>query len=115
MTWYYLRKRDVNSLQILRDIQTAWNTLDPKLIIKHLDKSFVYDSQWVFASLDYEGYISYITEKFKTIKKTKAFVEATIIGDGNTIKLNQKGNIVYYCVKIEGNKIIKADMCMFIN
>ena len=25
MTWYYLRKRDINSLQILRDIQTAWN------------------------------------------------------------------------------------------
>lgn len=53
------------------------------------------------------------TEKFKTIKKTKAFVKATII-DRNVIMLNQKRNIAYYCVKIEGNKIIRADMCMFI-
>lgn len=51
--------KDPVSIQILQDIQTAWNTLNPQLIIKHLDKSFIYDSQWVFESLDYERYISY--------------------------------------------------------
>ena len=30
--------KDPVSIQILQDIQTAWNTLNPQLIIKHLDK-----------------------------------------------------------------------------
>lgn len=30
--------KDSVSIQILQDIQTAWNTLNPQLIIKHLDK-----------------------------------------------------------------------------
>ena len=46
--------KDSVSSQILQDIQTAWNTLNPQHIIKHLDKCFIYDSQWVFESLDYE-------------------------------------------------------------
>lgn len=47
--------KDSVSSQILQDIQIAWNTLNPQPIIKHLDKCFIYDSQWVFESLDYEG------------------------------------------------------------
>ncbi len=62
--------KDSVSSQILQDIQTAWNTLDSQLIIKHLDKSFIYDSQWVFESLDYERYVSYLTGKFNTIRKS---------------------------------------------
>lgn len=99
------------SLQILHDIQTAWNTLDSQLIIKHLDKNFVYDSQWVLESLSYERYISYLTEKFNTIKKTGSIVEATII-DG-TVRLNQNGNVAFYRVEIKDGKIIKGDLCMF--
>lgn len=34
--------KDSVSIQILQDIQTAWNTLNPQLIIKHLDKSFYF-------------------------------------------------------------------------
>ncbi len=62
--------KDSVSSQILQDIQTAWNTLDSQLIIKHLDKSFIYDSQWVFESLDYERYVSYLTGKFNTFPKS---------------------------------------------
>lgn len=97
--------------QILQDIQTAWNTLDPQLIIKHLDKSFIYDSQWAFESLDYERYISYITGKFNKIRETGCIVEATIV-DG-AVRLNQNGSIAFYRVKIENGKIIKGDLCMF--
>lgn len=99
------------SLQILHDIQTAWNTLDSQLIIKHLDKNFVYDSQWVLESLSYERYISYLTGKFNTIKKTGSIVEATII-DG-AVRLNQNGNVAFYRVEIKDGKIIKGDLCMF--
>lgn len=41
---------------IIKDFCVAWQTLNAELIIKHLDASFVYDSQWVFSSLDCEGY-----------------------------------------------------------
>lgn len=97
--------------QILQDIQTAWNTLDPQLIIKHLDKSFIYDSQWVFESLDYERYISYLTGKFNKIRETGCIVEATIVGEA--VKLNQNGSIAFYRVKIKDDKIIKGDLCLF--
>ena len=36
-------------------ITTAWNQLDAEQIVKHLDESFRYDSQWVFDYLDYNG------------------------------------------------------------
>lgn len=36
--------KDSVSSQILQDIQTAWNVLNPQHIIKHLDKCFIYDS-----------------------------------------------------------------------
>ena len=35
---------------IIEDFCVAWQMLDAELIIKHLDDSFVYDSQWVFES-----------------------------------------------------------------
>ena len=34
---------------IIEDFCVAWKTLDAELIIKHLDDSFVYDSQWVLS------------------------------------------------------------------
>ena len=82
--------KDPVSIQILQDIQTAWNTLNP---------------------LDYERYISYITGKFNKIRETGCIVEATIV-DG-AVRLNQNGSIAFYRVKIENGKIIKGDLCMF--
>lgn len=32
---------------IIIDFSTAWQMLDAELIIKHLDNSFAYDSQWI--------------------------------------------------------------------
>lgn len=32
--------KDSVSIQILQDIQTAWNTLNPQLIIKYLHTNF---------------------------------------------------------------------------
>ena len=70
------------------------NTLDPQLIIKHLDKRFVYDSQWTFESLKCEEYISYIIGTFETIRKSNNKVKATIVN--GAVKLDQNGNIVFY-------------------
>ena len=47
---------DKNINQIVEDIAKAWETLDAELIIANLDETFVYDSQWVLESLDYDGY-----------------------------------------------------------
>lgn len=97
--------------QILNDIQTAWNTLNPQLIIKHLDKCFIYDSQWVYESLDFETYASYLQNKFNKIKETGNVIEADIVEDA--IKLNQNGNIAFFRIKLKDDKIIKGDLCMF--
>ena len=54
--------------KIIIDFANAWKTLDPELVIKHLSTDFQYDSQWVFESLDYNEYISYIRGKFNNLK-----------------------------------------------
>lgn len=58
--------------QIVAELAKAWETLDAELIIANLDNSFVYDSQWVFESLDYEGYKNYIRAKFKAIRESSS-------------------------------------------
>lgn len=45
---------------ILLDFYSAWQTFDAELIINHLDNNFVYDSQWVFESLNRNEYADYI-------------------------------------------------------
>ena len=52
-------------------ITTAWNQLDAEQIVKHLDESFRYDSQWVFDYLDYNGYIDY--KGLESIKLNKFY------------------------------------------
>ena len=59
----------------------AWRTLNPELIVANLDQSFIYDSQWVFESLDYSRYIDYIRGKFHTIKRRNAGVKVEIVPD----------------------------------
>ena len=49
---------------ILLDFCKAWQTFDADLIIQHLDDGFVYDSQWVFESLNRDEYANYIRGKF---------------------------------------------------
>lgn len=34
---------------IIIDFSTVWQMLDAELIIKHLDNSFAYDSQWILS------------------------------------------------------------------
>lgn len=83
--WYlkiYYRKKtkliNMNDkyIEILADFTEAWNTLNPELIIQHLSPKFIYDSQWVFNSLDYHEYKDYIRGKFETIRKTGSSVKA---------------------------------------
>ena len=33
---------------VIKDFAKAWESLNPELIIKHLDPNFQYDSQWAF-------------------------------------------------------------------
>lgn len=103
-------------IEILTDFTEAWNTLNPELIIRHLSPNFIYDSQWVFESLDYQGYDDYIRGKFETIRKTGRSVKAEMgyndMGE-LLIRLNQSGNIAFYRIKVEDDKVVKGDLCMF--
>ena len=108
---------------IVNDVTAAWNQLEPELIIKHLDESFVYDSQWVFESLDFQGYIDYIRNKFAALKRGNSSIKAETITDtycgGTMTKITQynpetqQSNIAFYRVRINDEKIIKGDLCMF--
>lgn len=103
--------------KILEDFKTAWNTLDADLIIKHLGASFVYDSQWVYSSLDRDGYAEYIKAKFERIKETGNVVLADIVYDvmteGEMLRLSQNGESTYYRIKVIDNKVVKGDLCQF--
>ena len=105
---------------ILNDFVRAWQTFDADLIIKHLDEKFVYDSQWVFASLDCQGYKEYIQGKFQTLKRNRITIEAEIVEDsymgGKMMKLIQDGEApVYYRITLnnDNSKVIKGDLCAF--
>lgn len=54
--------------KIIKDFCTAWQTLNVNLIITHLSEDFIFDSQWVFESLDCNGYKEYIFRKFQKLK-----------------------------------------------
>ena len=102
---------------IIEDFCVAWQTLDAELIIKHLDDSFVYDSQWVFASLDCNGYKDYIQGKFETLKNNGIQIDASIVADpylgDKMLMLSQNGQTSYYRIKVKNGKVIKGDLCMF--
>lgn len=102
---------------IIEDFCVAWQMLDAELIIKHLDNSFVYDSQWVFESLDYNGYKDYIRGKFATLKKNGIQINASIVDDpylgGQMLMLGQDVQSSYYRIKVKNGKVIKGDLCMF--
>ena len=101
---------------IIEDFCMAWQMLDAELIIKHLDDSFVYDSQWVFESLDCNGYKDYIRGKFATLKKNDIRINASIVEDsylgGQMLVLAQNGQSFYYRIKVENGKVIKGDLCV---
>ena len=104
--------------KILEDFKTAWNTLNADIIIKHLEASFVYDSQWVFSSIDRDGYAEYIKAKFERIKETGSVVVADIVYDplthGEMLRLTQdEGSPCFYRIEIIDNKVVKGDLCQF--
>ena len=102
---------------IIEDFCVAWQMLDAELIIKHLDDSIVYDSQWVFESLDCNGYKDYIRGKFATLEKNGIRITASIVEDpywgGQMLMLGQNGQSSYYRIKVKNGKVIKGDLCMF--
>lgn len=102
---------------IIKDFYEAWRTLNSELIIKHLSDDFVYDSMWVFASLDSNGYKEYIKGKFDTLRKNGTGPAVEIVSDpysGNEmLKLDQGGDIAYYHIEVKDGKVIKGDLCAF--
>ena len=101
--------------QIVHDLATAWRTLNPELIIKHLATSFQYDSMWVFESLDYEGYAKYIRGKFLTIKRTGSQLTIQEVLGRKAISISQDGkDPIYYVIKIKDGKIVKGDLTAFV-
>ena len=95
----------------------ARRTLNPELIVANLDQSFIYDSQWVFESLDYSRYIDYIRGKFHTIKRRNAGVKVEIVPDpyqgGNMLALTQGSSTVFYRIQVKDGKVVKGDLCAF--
>lgn len=109
-----------NHNTIITDFGEAWETLNPELIIKHLAENFVYNSQWVLESLDYQGYQEYIRAKFQTIRERGGQPTVTLVSDpylGNDekmIRLQQGNNQpAFYRIKVENGKVVKGDLCMF--
>lgn len=102
---------------IIKDFQKAWQTFNASYIIKHLHPDFIYDSQWVFESLDYTGYVDYILGKFRTLTVSFSKIETRIVEDprmgGCMLELIQNNNKCYYRIKIKDGKVIKGDLCMF--
>ena len=102
---------------IIEDFCAAWQLLDAELLIKHLDNNFVYDSQWVFASLDYDGYKDYIRGKFETLKTNGNHIDVRINEDpywgGRMLELSQNGRLCYYRIEVNKGKVVKGDLCMF--
>lgn len=95
----------------------AWRTLNPELIVANLDQSFIYDSQWVFESLDYSRYIDYIRGKFHTFKRSNAGVKVEIVPDpyqgGNMLALTQGSSTIFYRIQVKDGKVVKGDLCAF--
>lgn len=113
--WKYLKE---NSQEyIIRDFQKAWQTFNASYIIKHLHPDFIYDSQWVFQSLDYTGYVDYIIGKFRTLTVSSSKIETRIVEDqrmgGWMLELIQNNNKCYYRIKVKDGKVVKGDLCMF--
>ena len=102
---------------IIKDFQKAWQTFNASYIIKHLHPDFIYDSQWVYESLDYTGYVDYILGKFRTLTLSSSKIETRIVEDprmgGCMLELIQNNNRCYYRIKIKDGKVIKGDLCMF--
>lgn len=105
------------------NITNAWNQLNAELIIKNLDESFIYDSQWVFDSLDYRGYIDYIRGKFATLKNSNSIIKAETVADSymggymtkiiQTNPMTNESAVGFYRIKVDNDKIVKGDICMF--
>lgn len=102
---------------VIEDFAKAWETFNPELIIKHLSPDFQYDSQWVFESLDYKGYVDYIRGKFETLKNKKVAIRVEVVDDpymgGQMLKLIQSGEPIIYRITILDGKVVKGDLCMF--
>ena len=101
---------------IITDFANAWKTFNPELIIKHLSPDFQYNSQWVFESLDYNGYIEYIRNKFETLKQRNIILDVEIVDDsiygGKMLRIIQAGESIVYRIKTKNAHVIKGDMCM---
>ena len=110
-------RKSASSKDIIMDFAKAWQTLNTKLIEKHLSSDFIYDSQWVFESLDYKGYIKYIRGKFKTLRRNRNNIDVQIVSVSElegVISIQQnKVEPVFYVIKIKKGKVVKGDLCMF--
>ena len=101
--------------QIINDLVTAWRTLSPELLIQHLAPEFRYDSMWVFESLDHDGYVDYIREKFNTINRSGSQLFIQEVPGRNAISISQDGkDPAFYIIEIEHGKIVRANLTAFI-
>ena len=102
---------------IIQDFCQAWQTLDSELITKHLSEDFVYDSQWVFESLNCERYKEYIEGKFATLRKNNITLSGDVVDDssmgGKMLRILQGDTPCYYRIKVKDGKVTKGDLCMF--
>lgn len=94
---------------IIENFAKSWQLLDPELIISHLSKSFIYNSQWVSETLDYNEYVEYLKCKFEVLKKNGTGPKVKIVDDdlwgGEMLTLSTDSTTAYYRIRIDGGKV----------
>lgn len=94
----------------------AWRNLDAEIIIPYLAPDFEYTSCWVYSSLNHQGYIDYIREKFATIRNANSQI---VVEKGRNeigkpaVVLTQGKEKVYLTIEVEDGKIKRAVLMPF--
>lgn len=110
----------MKEIDLLTLYAKAWNNLDITYIEDYLTDDFEYTSQWVFDTIHgKEKYLKYLKAKFKSILENPLNIPQADLGyykiaygvrNKPCILLKQKDILVSIIVKVEDEKIIKADL-----
>ena len=114
-------KNSNESEKIVDMFVQAYKNYDATLVIPYLSDDFHYASQWVLSEITSKTeYITYLTTKLATIKKSieagSSTLSIELVHDrlsGNPYMLLSQGDSQALMVfKIQNNLILRADLCM---
>ena len=112
--------------EIIRSVAKSWNNLDISFAKEHMADDVIYESQFVFSSIEgKEDVASYFAGKYKTIKSDVEKGEISITAEMGSIASNKPPLIVLtqiidkktvqltILVRVENGKIKRIDACKF--